>query len=231
MKRFYKHVTTAEVEGGWQVMLDGRGLKTQGKAAQRVPSQLLAEMLAEEWATQGEEIDPKSFIFRDLADYALDVIAADPTATINALLGFSQTDTLCYRAEPGEALYRKQEELWEPLLTVFEERHSISFTRVSGIIHDAQPDSVTEKITALLHEQDAFQLAGMQTMASLSDSIIIGFAGLEDGADAAALFDAANVEEDWQAELWGQDAEAEAARKMRAEAFALAMQFATAART
>ena len=32
-------------------------------------------------------------------------------------------------------------------------------------------------------------------------------------------------EEDWQAELWGQDAEAEAVRKARFDAFALAMRF------
>ena len=77
MKRFYREVTVGEDSGGWRVLLDGRAIKTAGGRPQVVPSRSLAEALAAEWADQGDEIDPKAFMLRDLADYAIDVAAGD----------------------------------------------------------------------------------------------------------------------------------------------------------
>ena len=53
---------------------------------------------------------------------------------------------------------------------------------------------------------------------------------MREGADIDALWQAANLEEDWQAELWGKDAEAEALRLRRASTFAAAVAFAALAR-
>ena len=71
MKRFYKDVSVEPADGGFRVTLDDRPIRTQGGAAQVVPTRALAEAMAEEWRTQGEEIDPKGFALRDLADYAI----------------------------------------------------------------------------------------------------------------------------------------------------------------
>jgi chaperone required for assembly of F1-ATPase len=43
------------------------------------------------------------------------------------------------------------------------------------------------------------------------------------------LWNAASLEEDWQAEMWGRDAEAEARRERRGQAFLAAAGFAAAA--
>ena len=112
MKRFYKDVSIEETGGGFRVTLDGRPIMTQGGAAQVVPTRALAEALADEWRTQGEEIDPKAFALRDLADFAIDHVVPDPAASVARLLPYAETDTLCYRADPDEPLYRRQQELW-----------------------------------------------------------------------------------------------------------------------
>jgi chaperone required for assembly of F1-ATPase len=78
IRRFYKDVTLGEQAGGWQVMLDARGVKTVGGVPQIIPTEALAEALAAEWRRQGEKIDPASLPLRDMADYAIDVVAADP---------------------------------------------------------------------------------------------------------------------------------------------------------
>lgn len=230
MKRFYKQVSVENAEGGWQVLLDGRPVKTPGRRAQLVPTRALAEAMAAEWAAQGETIDPAGFILRDLADYAIDVVSTDRARVIGELLPYAETDTLCYRGEEGEALLARQIEVWEPLLTAAEQRWDVHFERIGGIIHRPQPAATLARMEAALAAEDAFSLAALQTLASLAASLVIALAAVAPGADGEALWRAASLEEDWQAELWGKDAEAAARREARYAAFTAAMRFAGLAR-
>lgn len=231
MKRFYKAAAAQPAEGGWQVALDGRAVKTAGGQPQVVPTEKLAQALAAEWNAQGEEIAPESLVLRGLADYAIDVVAPVPAATIRAVLAYAETDTLCYRGDEGEALTEHQVQVWEPLLTAAEARWDISFTRLSGVIHQAQPEATLARLSEVLAALDPFQLTALRNTASLSASLVIGLAALEPDADPHALWDAANLEEDWQAELWGKDWEALELREKRFGAFAEAMRFAELSRT
>jgi len=226
MKRFWKDVSIGPVEGGWRVLLDGRGVKTPGGRAQVVPGAALAEALAAEWAAQGEEIDPAGFMFRDMADYALDVVAGDPGPVVAAVLKYGETDTLCYRGEPGEALTRRQESEWEPLLAAEEARLGVAFHRVSGIMHRPQPAETLVVLEGVLAGLGPLRLAAVHNLASLAASLVVALAALEPGADWAHLWNVASLEEDWQAELWGRDAEAEARRERRRVAFLAAAEFA-----
>ena len=230
MKRFYKEAGTATAEGGWQVTLDGRKVKTQGGRQQIVPSAALAAALAAEWAAQGEEIDPATFVLRDLADYALDVVEADRAAVIATLLRYGETDTLCYRAEPDEPLHTRQIAVWEPLLKAAEARWDVHFERISGIIHRPQPAETLKRLESVLTAHDAFTLAALNSLASLSASLNIALAAIEPGADIAALWDAAELEADWQVEQWGEDHEATTRRERRLAAFTAAARFAELAR-
>lgn len=231
MKRFYKQVTTAQADAvsgqtGWQVLLDGRAIKTVGGRAQRVPSAALAQALAQEWAEQPEEIDPARFVLRDMADYALDVVMPDPAAAQAALLPYAETDTLCYRADPDEALYARQQEVWEPVLQAAEARLGVSFVRVSGVLHRPQPAATMARVAQVLAGLDPFALAALRNMASLAASLVVGLAALEPQADIAALWAAASLEEEWQADLWGRDWEAQDRREKRTQAFAASAAFA-----
>ncbi len=230
MKRFYSDATARQVDGGWGVALDGRAVRTQGGQAQCVLSRALAESLADEWRAQGEEIDPHAFPLRDMADLAIDHVAPGPAETIDKLLRYAETDTLCYRAEPDEPLFRRQDEVWEPLLSALEQRASIRFNRIGGVGYRPQPPATLDRLRSLLEGENAFTLAALTTLASLAASLSIALLALEDEADAEALFAAANLEEDWQAEQWGWDAPAAARRATRLETFRKAAHFARAAR-
>jgi chaperone required for assembly of F1-ATPase len=230
MKRFYRDVAVQEAEGGFRVTLDGRPIRTQGGAAQVVPTRALADALADEWRAQGEEIDPKSFVLRDLADYAIDQVARDPAASVARLMPYAQTDTLCYRADPDEPLYRRQYELWEPLLQAAEARHGVRLERVSGIVHRPQPPETLARLREELSSVDPFTLAALETLTSLAASLTIGLLALEPDADPDTLFAAANCEQDWQAEQWGWDALAKEGRQRRLEAFRQAARWPTLAR-
>ncbi len=226
MKRFYKDVTLAREAEGWRVELDGRGVKTQGGSPQYVPTECLAAALAAEWAGQQEAIDPAAFLLRDIADYAIDVIRADRPASIAGVLRYAETDTLCYRADPDEPFYARQVEVWEPLLKAAEARWDVHFDRISGIIHRPQPETTLRRLEAVLTAQDDLTLAALNTLASLAASLVIALAAIDADANAAALWDAAELEADWQVEQWGEDYEATARREYRLATFVAAARFA-----
>jgi chaperone required for assembly of F1-ATPase len=230
MKRFYREAIAAPVDGGWQVTLDGRPIKTVSRRAQRVPTQALGEALAQEWALQGEEIDPACFVLRDFADFAIDVVAQDREETVAALLAYGETDTLCYRAEPDEPLAVRQRAVWDPLLTTAETGLGVAFVRVAGILHKPQPPATLAALRGVLERLSDFDLAALRTTANLAASLVVGLASIEPTADTEALWNAANLEEDWQAELWGWDAEAQARRAHRLATFIAASRFAGLAR-
>jgi chaperone required for assembly of F1-ATPase len=230
MKRFYREVTLDEAADGWRVLLDGRAIKTQGGRAQIVPSRAVAEAMATEWADQGETIDTGTFLFRDLADYAIDIVAPDPAALRTTLLGFAETDTLCYRAWPDEPLFARQQAEWEPLVAAAEARFGVRFVRVAGVIHRPQPDETLAALRDRLAAFDPFALAALYTLTSLAASLIIGLAAMGPDAPLPGLWAAAHLEELWQADLWGREPEAEARRARRRADFLAAARFAALAR-
>lgn len=230
MRRFWREVTMGKAEGGWRVLLDGRPIRTPGGAAQVVPSAALAEAMAQEWRRQGEEVDPALFAFRDMADYAIDVAGPDRIALVGQLLGYAETDTLCYRADPDEPLYRRQQEVWEPLLAAFEAREGVRLERVSGVLHRPQPEASMARLRERLEALDPLTLAAVNAMTSLAASLSVALSALEHDADIDALWQAASLEELWQAELWGVDEQAEARRARRAADFSAAAAFARLAR-
>lgn len=230
MKRFYREASAERGDDGWFVALDGRRVKTQSGNVLVLPNEALARMLAAEWAAQGAEIDARGFPLRDLADYALDVVAQDKPAAVAALLRYAETDTLCYRADPDEPLWKRQQEVWEPLLGACEAREGIRLHRVSGVIHRAQDGAALTALKARLEAMDYLTLAALTTLASLAASLVIGLAALEPDAEGDALWTAANLEERWQAERWGRDEEAATRQEHRKRDFLAAMRFAKAAR-
>lgn len=230
MKRFWSEVGVVTEGGGWRVALDGRPIRTQQGAPQIVHTQALAERLAAEWRAQGETIDPAGFVFRDLADYAIDVVQPRRAEAVARILAYAESDTLCYRAEPGEPLGIRQRAEWEPLLKAAEAHHGVRFERVAGIIHRAQPEATLAILRDHLKTHDAFALAALNTLASLAASLVVALAALDPAADAEALWAVANLEEDWQAEQWGLDDQAQALRARRLAEFARAIEFAALAR-
>lgn len=226
VKRFWKAVAVEEADGGFRVTLDGKPIRTQSGAAQGVPTRALAEALAEEWRRQGAQVDPRGFPLRDLTDYAIDHVRPDRDAAARRLLPYAETDTLCYRADPDEPLYRRQLDLWEPVLTAFEARHGVRLERVSGVVHRPQPPETLARLRTVLAAQDDWTLAALTTLGPLAASLTVALEAIEPGAEAAHLFAAANCEQDWQAELWGWEQEAERVRALRLAAFEAAARFA-----
>jgi chaperone required for assembly of F1-ATPase len=222
MKRFYEQAVADREDGGWAVRLDGRPVRTPSRAPLALPTQALGEAVAAEWAAQGEEIDPRTMPFTGFANAAIDQVAPDMAGFAAGVAAYGESDLLCYRAERPATLVARQAAMWDPLLDWARGRYDVAFRVTAGIVHVAQPPETVARLGAAVAAFDAFTLAGFSTLVTLSGSLVCGLAVVERFADAATIWDAAEIDEIWQAEQWGDDAQAAERRLLRAAEFQVA---------
>lgn len=225
MKRFYTSVSVEPSEGGYALLLDGRPVKTPGRLALILPNETMAQAVAEEWEGQGEEIVIASMPITGFANAAIDRIADDPERFIDDIASYGETDTLCYRADPGDPLAERQHAEWEPIVQWAENRYDIRLLRVAGIIHQPQSTHSLSRLKAVVAAHDRFNLAGLSTMTSMGGSLLASLALLEQAFDSGTIWRAVSLEELWQEELWGADADAVATRELRRAQFDQAYRF------
>jgi chaperone required for assembly of F1-ATPase len=222
MRRFYKDVVVTETLG---ITLDGRPVKTPAKAPLTLPNPGLAEAIAEEWRAQGEQIVPHSMPLTGLANAAIDHVMPDPEAFAAGLAVYGETELLCYRAEEPFALVAKQNQDWNPILGWAQARYDIGFTLVRGIMHQPQPDEALVRLSEAVRACSAFQLSSVSPLVTISGSLVIALALVEQHLDPEAAFDAAHLDELWQEEQWGADDFALEARAAHRRDFLAAARF------
>lgn len=231
MKRFYKEAAAVPVDGGgYGITLDGRPVRTPARAPLVLPNARLADAVVREWADQGEEIDPATMPTTGFANAAIDRIAPDSTSFADGIACYGESDLLCYRADAPPDLADRQAAQWQPLLDWACMRYGVDFVVTCGIAHVAQPAATLDALRATVTVFDPFTLAALSTLVSLSGSLVIGLAAVERTFPLGALWQAAELDELFQAELWGDDDEALARRALRHEEFVRAATFAELAR-
>ncbi|PRY93512.1 chaperone required for assembly of F1-ATPase [Hasllibacter halocynthiae] len=224
-KRFWKAVETADVDGGHEVRLDGRPVRTPAKAPLVLPTPALAAEVAREWDAVGETIDPGAMLATRAANSAIDKAAPQREALIDELAGFGETDLLSYRAAHPEGLVARQAAEWDPLLDWAEARFGARLRPVTGVMFAPQRPEALAALRAPLEASDAFGLTALSDLVALSGSLVIGLRAAEGDADVEGLWQVSRLDERWQAELWGADDEAEADAARRGRAFAAAARF------
>lgn len=225
MKRFWKAAEIIEAGGQFGVALDGRQVKTPGRANLLVPSRALGEAIAAEWNGCGEEVDPRLMPFTGLANAAIDRIAPDKENYAAGIAGYGETDLVCYRAEGPETLVRWQAESWDALLAWARRRYDVDFNCQTGVIHVPQPEETVRKLGHAVAALDSFRLAGLSPLVTIGGSLVGGLALLEEMMPAESVWEAVSLDDRWQLEQWGDDPEARAALDARRRDFLAAARF------
>lgn len=221
MKRFWKE---ARVEAG-AVLLDERPVKTPARNDLTLPTEALAAAVAAEWNAQGEKVDPRAMPFTGLANAAIDRIAPDKEAFAAGLAAYGETDLLCYRAEGPSTLVERQAASWDPLLAWARRRYDVDFEVTQGIIHRPQPEATVARLRQAVVARDPFELAAFSPLVTISGSLVIALAIAEEAVSRDEAWAAATLDEAWQAEQWGEDAEAAARLEARRGEFENAERF------
>lgn len=207
MKRFWTEAAVVDGDGGFGVTLDGRPLKTPARVPLKVPTRALADAIAAEWAAAGEEVDPRAMPMTGLANAAMD--RADDQL-VTGITRYADSDQFCYRAEGPAPLVDRQSEAWDALLGWARRRYDVDFATCRGILHVAQPPETVRKLGHAVSMLDRFRLAALSPLVTIGGSLIAGLAVLEKAIPPEAAWEAVSLDERWQLEKWGSDAEAEA---------------------
>lgn len=216
-RRFYQEVSVAERDAGLAVLLDGKPVLTPGRAALLLETRALAEAAAGEWQAQGEHIDPATMPLTRLINSALDGVRGREDEVVGDIVSYASSDLLCYRATHPAELARRQAEKWDPVLGSLADHLGATFTVVAGIAFQQQPEVSLSKVRQRVARERVLRLAAVHTMTTLTGSALLALAHADGKLDLSGAWAAAHIDEDWQIEQWGADAEA---RQRRAARFA-----------
>lgn len=205
MKQFFKAVSVGD---GNSVLLDGRHLKTPRGAHVELPTRALGEAVAEEWRSQQDEIVPATMPLTRLANTAIDAIPSTRDAVIEQIVAYGKNDLICYRAEWPPELVSRQAEDWDPILAWVARRFGAKLIATWGVVHIAQPDEAISRLRQTVQERSNFALAALSVIASITGSLALTLALAEHHIGTTATFVFSRIDETWQAEKWGYDAEA-----------------------
>ncbi|NTF32167.1 ATP12 family chaperone protein [Rhizobium skierniewicense] len=210
-KRFYKHVTVGETEeGGFTVLLDGKTMRTPAKSVLTVPTRALAQLLRDEWDAQVEVVDPTIMPVSRHINTAIDGIASDPQAVFEDILRFSSSDLLCYRAGEPQALVERQSEQWDPIIDWAANTLGARFILVEGVMHQDQPREAIAAFAVTVRKYDTpIELAALHTMTTLTGSALLALALAEGERSVEEIWALAHLDENWTAEQWGEDDDAQ----------------------
>lgn len=222
-RRFWSEARTrADDAGGWEVTLDDRPLRTPGKLRLLLPTEGLARAVADEWSAQGEVIAPLTMPLTRAVNSAVERVAPRPAAVVAMLMEYGRADLLCYRAEAQQGLAARQAAAWDPLLDWAAEVAGARLTTTVGIVHVDQPQQAVAGLAARVAALDPFALTALHDLVTLPGSLVLGLAVLSGRIDAEEAHRLSRLDEEFQAEQWGRDAEADAAAAARAEALRVA---------
>ncbi|WP_169568547.1 ATP12 family chaperone protein [Sneathiella limimaris] len=225
MKRFYKRVETGPVDDGFTVFLDGRPIKTPAKEKLILPNSDLADEIASEWDAQAEKVDPFSMPSMRYAATAIDRVTPQRDKVISEISGFGETDLLCYRATYPEQLVDRQSKAWDPWLEWLANTHGVRLNVTSGVGYVQQYPSALKKMSDIVASQTDLHLAALHDVVSLTGSLVLTLAALDQKLDADQAFDISELDETHVIEQWGEDAEQTKRRKNNKLSLTAAIRF------
>jgi chaperone required for assembly of F1-ATPase len=203
-QRFYVGAGTAPVGEGYAVRLDDKPVLTPARRVLAAPVPALAAAIASEWESQREVIDPGKMPLTRLANVIIDGVAERPRLVAEEIAKYLASDLLLYRAASPSGLVERQRRHWDPVLTWASEALDARFEPTEGITHLAQSEEAL-KATESAIPDDPWRLGAVHSVTTLTGSALLALALAHGRLSAEEVWNAANVDEDWNMEKWGRD--------------------------
>lgn len=225
LKRFWDEVSVASCDGGFAILLDGRGVKTPAKKALVVPTEALAEKVAAEWRAVDGAINPEEMPFTRSANAAIDKVSLQFAEVAEMIAEYAGSDLLCYRADSPEALAARQAAAWDDFLAWAAFEKGLCLKATAGVMPHAQSAEALAQARALTLAFTPFELTAFHDLVGLSGSFVLGLAAADGRNTTDHLWKTSRIDEDWQIEQWGADEEASQVAAIKKRQFAHAALF------
>ena len=229
MKRFWEAaLAVPRLEGGYGVVLDGRPLRLPGGSILSTENRPLAEAIADEWhkagGSKGGEMRQEDVPLTRILAAAQERIAPDPKPMVEGITKYGETDLLCYRAQ-DQRLAARQADAWQPVLEWAAQKLDAPLNITQGLMPVPQPQASLAALQGAVARHDAAGLAALGVAVPALGSLVLGLALSLGRLDAEEAHRLAILDELYQEEFWGSDAETAARRAERLAEVRLAKRF------
>jgi chaperone required for assembly of F1-ATPase len=224
-RRFWTTADIAPLGDGFGVLLDGKPVRTPRKAPLVLPTEGLARAVADEWQAVEGKVDPARMPFTRRANSVIDMVVPKFDAVADLIADYGGSDLIAYRAEGPEALVARQAEAWDPLLDWAAADLGAPLKKTVGVIHIAQPDTSLMALRRAVRALTPFQLAAVHDLVTLSGSLVLALAAARGKLPPEAAWSLGRIDEAWQIDEWGEDAEAAETARLKREDFLAAYRF------
>jgi chaperone required for assembly of F1-ATPase len=229
VRRFWEFVGIEPGEAGFAILLDGKPMHLPGGEVLRVDAEPLARAIAEEWqvagGAKGGEMSFADAPLTQLAGTAQQRIAPNPAPTVDAIARYAESDLLCYWAETPQELVARQSREWQPWLDWVAQTYNAPLRISTGIAFVKQHRDSVAALRAAVAGLDMAALTALGIAVPALGSLVLGLALAERRLDAARAYSLGALDELFQAEIWGEDAEAACRRSAIAADIALSERF------
>ncbi len=204
MKRFYEQVTCAPHSDGFLIHLDGKPVKTPAGVVLVTPSERLAAAIADEWRVQVDTIDPQTMPLTQILVTALERGQNDRPAIQAEVLGYVNTDLLCYHAAQPEALAEEQAQIWAPWLLWFRDKTGVALQTTTNLSALTQPAAAHAAVKDWLDRTKLWDFTAIQMVTGMSGSVILALAFVAGDASPEDVFHAAHIEEIYRSRFYNE---------------------------
>lgn len=143
---------------------------------------------------------------------AREEIAKNRAEVIERLVQFSMTDLLLFWGQEKD-LMERQAKIWGPILAWAEEKMKAKFVTTQGLDVPQENQTSGYRLKVFLESLSDKELTAFYAAALQMRSVLLAAALVRGKINAEEAFQAAFLDELWQAENWGSDEEAEKRRQ------------------
>ena len=148
---------------------------------------------------------PASIDLTRLAATGLDRVVSRREEVVADTAKYAGSDLLCYRATAPDSLVKLQHDTWQPLLDWAADKYGARLQVVSGISFVQQADDALARLRQAVAAHSDLALSALYNLTHAAGSLVIALAIAEGRLSSQEASAAAQVDETYQIERWGDD--------------------------
>ena len=204
MKKFWKIVQVKKkLKNSFEILLDKRILKTPMQKDLIFSNYKIAKETALEWDIDEKEINTENMVFYGLISTAIDKISNDKVSYIENVLGFINTDLICYRADGPNELVDLQNSSWNPIISFIKKYLDVEVKFFTGVMPSKQSFEIFIRLKTLINSFSDIEISALHRMTNLTGSIFISICILKGDVLKNKAFELSFLDELYQAKNWG----------------------------